>query len=158
MPSIRSILCLCGHNDNNDTLPSCTCVEQQLWTWLSVLCTVRARQTKGGERGQEAPEQKGRRRRRQNLYTAPYLLPHLTGSPGKRFPRVASMQSWPPLSPRSPARREINGTTEMHVCAPLIYVPLCACQAGAELSGPPSPNRHRSATAAEGPFCRPRDP
>lgn len=43
------------------------------------------------------------------------------------------------------------------VCARLIYVLLCTCQT-AGLSGPPSPNRHRNATAVVGPLCRPPDP
>ncbi len=45
----------------------------------------------------------------------------------------------------------------VRVCVRLIYVLLCTCQT-AELSGPPSPNRHRNATAVEGPLCRPWDP
>lgn len=45
----------------------------------------------------------------------------------------------------------------VRVCVRLIYVLLCMCQT-AKLSGPPSPNRHRNATAVEGPLCRPWDP
>lgn len=60
-----------------------------------------------------------------SLFTSP-----LNGVTGEPFPHATAMQSWPTLSPCSPVQLQINGTTKMHECTPLIYVLLCTCQVG----------------------------